>query len=136
MVAALCADIWRARWALRGEGGALGFTTRAWKGGRAKKIGSRRARRCRGGSPIAPCDLQSADAPRRSARRNLGLMMREGLLKENIDGEALMWAYDRLLGWPEQRRILMVISDGAPWMIQRFRPSGQLSQRHLRAVIH
>lgn len=75
-----------------------------------------------GGKPIGPGRLnelrhiiyKSADAPWRRARRSLGLMLREGILKENIDGEALVWAHDRLMARPEQRRILMVISDGAP----------------------
>lgn len=94
----------------------LGFTTRAWKGGQSREawLG--------GGKPAHPGRLndlrhivyKQADEPWRRARRNLGLMMREGLLKENIDGEALLWAHTRLLGRPEDRRILMVISDGAP----------------------
>ena len=74
---------------------------------------------------------------RRAARRNLGLMMREGLLKENIDGEALTWAHERLLGRPEQRRILMVISDGAP--VDDSTLSGECPanylEKHLRRVI-
>src|SRR5919206_888642 len=94
----------------------LGFTTRAWKGGQSRE------RWIAAGKPANPGRLndlrhiiyKSADAPWRRARKNLGLMMREGLLKENIDGEALDWAHKRLLGRPEQRRILMVISDGAP----------------------
>jgi cobaltochelatase CobT len=94
----------------------LGFTTRAWKGGqgREKWLAS--------GKPAQPGRLndlrhiiyKKADEPMRRARKNLGLMMREGLLKENIDGEALLWAHTRLLARPEDRRILMVISDGAP----------------------
>ena len=94
----------------------LGFTTRAWKGGQSREawLG--------GGKPAQPGRLndirhivyKQADEPWRRARRNLGLMMREGLLKENIDGEALLWAHSRLLARPEDRRILMVISDGAP----------------------
>jgi cobaltochelatase CobT len=72
---------------------------------------------------------KSADAPWRRSRRNLGLMMREGLLKENIDGEALLWAHQRLIARPEQRKILMMISDGAP-----VNPGNYL-ERHLRAVI-
>jgi cobaltochelatase CobT len=94
----------------------LGFTTRAWKGGQSREawLG--------GGKPAQPGRLndlrhiiyKKADEPWRRARRNLGLMMREGLLKENIDGEALLWAHSRLLARPEDRRILMVISDGAP----------------------
>ena len=94
----------------------LGFTTRAWKGGSRVRSGSS------DGKPTNPGRLndlrhivyKSADAPWRRARKSLGLMLREGLLKENIDGEALLWAHDRLIGRPEERKILMVISDGAP----------------------
>jgi cobaltochelatase CobT len=94
----------------------LGFTTRAWKGGMSRE------KWLAGGKPAQPGRLndlrhiiyKKADEPMRRARRNLGLMMREGLLKENIDGEALLWAHNRLLGRAEDRRILMVISDGAP----------------------
>ena len=79
---------------------------------------------------------KSADAPWRRARRNLGLMMREGLLKENIDGEALTWAHERLLGRPEQRRILMVISDGAPVDDSTLSVNaGNYLEKHLRRVI-
>ena len=94
----------------------LGFTTRAWKGGQSREAW------LAGGKPSHPGRLndlrhivyKKADEPYRHARKNLGLMMREGLLKENIDGEALLWAHTRLLARPEDRRILMVISDGAP----------------------
>ncbi len=94
----------------------LGFTTRAWKGGQSRE------RWLAAGKPANPGRLndlrhiiyKSADAPWRRARKSLGLMLREGLLKENIDGEALLWAHQRLLPRPEQRKILMVISDGAP----------------------
>src|SRR5262252_117769 len=94
----------------------LGFTTRAWKGGQSRE------RWISAGKPPNPGRLndlrhityKAADEPWRRARRSLGLMMREGLLKENIDGEALMWAHNRVAGRPEQRKILMVISDGAP----------------------
>ncbi len=94
----------------------LGFTTRAWKGGHTRE------KWLADGKPQQPGRLndlrhivyKQADEPWRRARRNLGLMMREGLLKENIDGEALMWAHTHLLARPEDRRILMVISDGAP----------------------
>jgi cobaltochelatase CobT len=94
----------------------LGFTTRAWKGGQSREAW------LAGGKPAQPGRLndlrhivyKKADEPYRHARKNLGLMMREGLLKENIDGEALLWAHNRLLGRAEDRRILMVISDGAP----------------------
>ena len=94
----------------------LGFTTRAWKGGQSREAW------LTGGKPASPGRLndlrhvvyKKADEPWRRARKNLGLMMREGLLKENIDGEALLWAHSRLLARQEDRRILMVISDGAP----------------------
>jgi cobaltochelatase CobT len=94
----------------------LGFTTRAWKGGQSRE------KWLASGKPAQPGRLndlrhiiyKKADEPMRRARKNLGLMMREGLLKENIDGEALLWAHTRLLARPEDRRILMVISDGAP----------------------
>ena len=94
----------------------LGFTTRAWKGGQSRE------KWLADGKPAQPGRLndlrhilyKKADEPWRRARRNLGLMMREGLLKENIDGEALLWAHNRLIARPEDRRILMVISDGAP----------------------
>ena len=94
----------------------LGFTTRAWKGGQSREAW------LANGKPPNPGRLndlrhimyKKADEPWRRARKNLGLMMREGLLKENIDGEALLWAHSRLLARPEDRRIMMVISDGAP----------------------
>jgi cobaltochelatase CobT len=94
----------------------LGFTTRAWKGGQGRE------KWLQSGKPAQPGRLndlrhiiyKKADEPMRRARKSLGLMMREGLLKENIDGEALIWAHNRLLARPEDRRILMVISDGAP----------------------
>ncbi len=94
----------------------LGFTTRAWKGGQSRESW------LQNGKPAHPGRLndlrhivyKKADEPYRRARKNLGLMMREGLLKENIDGEALLWAHSRLLARQEDRRILMVISDGAP----------------------
>lgn len=116
----------------------LGFTTRAWKGGQSRE------RWLAEGKPAAPGRLndlrhiiyKSADMPWRRARRNLGLMMREGLLKENIDGEALVWAHNRLLGRPEQRRILMVISDGAPVDDSTLSVNtGNYLERHLRSVI-
>src|SRR5206468_1333491 len=79
---------------------------------------------------------KSADSPWRRSRRNLGLMMREGLLKENIDGEALIWAHNRLLARTEQRRILMVISDGAPVDDSTLSVnSGNYLEKHLRQVI-
>jgi cobaltochelatase CobT len=139
MVAAVCADILARtleRCGVKVE--ILGFTTRAWKGGAA------RDEWLKAGKPASPGRLndlrhivyKSADAPWRRARKNLGLMMREGLLKENIDGEALMWAHQRLIGRSEQRRILMVISDGAPVDDSTLSVnSGHYLERHLRRVI-
>ena len=139
MVAAVCADILARtleRCAVKVE--ILGFTTRAWKGGAS------RDEWLKAGKPASPGRLndlrhivyKSADAPWRRARKNLGLMMREGLLKENIDGEALMWAHQRLIGRTEQRRILMVISDGAPVDDSTLSVnSGHYLERHLRRVI-
>ncbi|MET0180160.1 MAG: cobaltochelatase subunit CobT [Novosphingobium sp.] len=116
----------------------LGFTTRAWKGGQSREAW------LAGGKPPQPGRIndlrhiiyKKADEPWRRARRNLGLMMREGLLKENIDGEALLWAHTRLLARPEDRRILMVISDGAPVddSTLSVNHAGYLEQ-HLRKVI-
>jgi cobaltochelatase CobT len=116
----------------------LGFTTRAWKGGQSRE------KWLANGKPGQPGRLndlrhivyKKADEPWRRARRNLGLMMREGLLKENIDGEALLWAHARLLARPEDRRILMVISDGAPVddSTLSVNSAGYLEQ-HLRKVI-
>lgn len=116
----------------------LGFTTKAWKGGTAR---SKWIEQGRPASPGRLNDLRhiiykAADAPWRRVRANLGLMLREGLLKENIDGEALEWAYKRLMARPEQRRILMVISDGAPVDDSTLsaNPSHYL-EKHLRDVI-
>ncbi len=140
MVAALCADILARtleRCGVKVE--ILGFTTRAWKGGRSKEDWLSAGRPPQPGrlNDLRHVVYKAADAPWRRSRRNLGLMMREGLLKENIDGEALMWAHDRLLGRAEQRRILMVISDGAPVDDSTLSANpGNYLERHLRAVIH
>ena len=94
----------------------LGFTTRAWKGGQSRERWLAAGKPAHAGrlNDLRHIVYKTADAPWRRARKNLGLMLREGILKENIDGEALLWAYQRLLARHEQRRILMVISDGAP----------------------
>ncbi len=138
-VAATCADILARtleRCSVKVE--ILGFTTRAWKGGQSRESW------LQSGKPANPGRLndlrhivyKSADAPWRRARKNLGLMMREGLLKENIDGEALDWAHKRLLGRHEQRRILMVISDGAPVDDSTLSVNpGNYLERHLRYII-
>ncbi|MDJ0922201.1 MAG: cobaltochelatase subunit CobT [Henriciella sp.] len=139
MVAALCADILARtleRCGVKVE--ILGFTTKAWKGGISREDW------VKAGKPAGPGRLndlrhiiyKQADAPWRRARKNLGLMMREGLLKENIDGEALVWAHERLLGRPEQRKIMMVISDGAPVDDSTLSVNvGNYLERHLRQVI-
>ncbi len=116
----------------------LGFTTRAWKGGQAREEWIKAGKPAQPGrlNDIRHIIYKSADAPWRRARKNLGLMMREGLLKENIDGEALLWAHQRLIGRPEQRKILMVISDGAPVDDSTLSVnSGHYLERHLRMVI-
>lgn len=138
-VAAVCADILSAtleRCGVRVE--ILGFTTAAWKGGKARE------KWVASGYPANPGRLndlrhiiyKGADNPWRQSRRNLGLMMRKGLLKENIDGEALQWAHARLLQRPEQRRILMMISDGAPIDDSTLSTNpGRFLEKHLRHVI-
>lgn len=138
-VAAVCADILARtleRCGVKVE--ILGFTTKAWKGGQSRE------KWLQGGKPASPGRLndlrhivyKSADAPWRRARRNLGLMMREGLLKENIDGEALLWAHNRLVGRPENRKILMMISDGAPVDDSTLSVNaGNYLEKHLRGVI-
>jgi cobaltochelatase CobT len=116
----------------------LGFTTRAWKGGQSRERWLAGGKRPNAGrlNDLRHIIYKSANVPWRRARRNLGIMMREGLLKENIDGEALLWAHQRLIARPEQRRILMVISDGAPVddSTLSVNPSNYL-ERHLRQVI-
>ena len=138
-VAATCADILARTLERCGVSvEILGFTTKAWKGGQAREKWLKEGKP---GNPGRLNDLRhiiykSADHPWRRARRNLGLMMREGLLKENIDGEALLWAHNRLLGRPEQRKILMMISDGAPVDDSTLSVNpGNYLERHLRAVI-
>ena len=116
----------------------LGFTTRAWKGGKSREAWLEAGRPPNPGrvNDIRHIIYKAADEPWRHARRNLGLMMREGLLKENIDGEALQWAQRRLMARPENRRILMVISDGAP--VDDSTQSvnaGNYLEAHLRQVI-
>ena len=116
----------------------LGFTTRAWKGGSAREKWVTENKPANPGrlNDLRHIVYKAAEAPWRRARRNLGLMLREGLLKENIDGEALLWAHNRLLGRAEQRRILMVISDGAPVDDATLSANpGNYLERHLRDVI-
>ena len=138
-IAAICADVLARtleRCSVKVE--ILGFTTRAWKGGQSRE------RWLNDGRPQQPGRLndlrhiiyKGADAPWRRARPNLGLMMKEGLLKENIDGEALEWAHRRMIARAEQRKILMVISDGAPVddSTLSVNPANYL-EKHLRDVI-
>jgi len=140
MVAACCADILARtleRCGVKVE--ILGFTTRAWKGGHSREEWLNAQKPPLPGrlNDLRHIVYKSADAPWRRSRRNLGLMMREGLLKENIDGEALAWAHSRLLARPEQRRILMMISDGAPVDDSTLSVnSGSYLERHLRQVIN
>jgi len=139
MVAACCADILARtleRCGVKVE--ILGFTTRAWKGGHSREEWLNALKPPLPGrlNDLRHIIYKAADAPWRRSRRNLGLMMREGLLKENIDGEALTWAHNRLLARPEQRRILMMISDGAPVDDSTLSVnSGAYLERHLRQVI-
>jgi len=140
MVAACCADILARtleRCGVKVE--ILGFTTKAWKGGQSREEW------LAAGKPSAPGRLndlrhiiyKTADAPWRRSKNSLALMMREGLLKENIDGEALAWAHSRLVGRPEQRRILMMISDGAPVDDSTLSVNtGSYLEQHLRQVIN
>jgi cobaltochelatase CobT len=117
----------------------LGFTTRAWKGGQSREQWLAAGRPPQPGrlNDLRHIVYKQADEPWRRARKNLGLMMREGLLKENIDGEALMWAHSRLIARSEERRILMVISDGAPVDDSTLSVnSGTYLERHLRQVIN
>ncbi len=116
----------------------LGFTTRSWKGGRAREAWLEAGKSPQPGrlNELRHIIYKKADTPWRRSRVNLGLMLREGLLKENIDGEALLWAHHRLRARPETRRILMVISDGAPVddSTLAINPSNYLDV-HLRAAI-
>ena len=116
----------------------LGFTTRMWKGGqsREKWIAANKPPNPGRLNDLRHIVYKSADEPWRRARRALGLMLREGILKENIDGEALIWAHNRLLGRSEQRKILMVISDGAPVDDSTLSVNpGNYLERHLRETI-
>ena len=138
-IAAICADILARtleRCAVKTE--ILGFTTRAWKGGQSREKWLAEGRPAKPGrlNDLRHIVYKPADAPWRRTRKNLGLMMREGLLKENIDGEALLWAHNRLLGRNEDRRILMVISDGAPVDDSTLSVNtGSYLEKHLRQVI-
>ncbi len=138
-IAAICADVMARtleRCAVKVE--ILGFTTKAWKGGQSREDWLKAGREPTPGrlNDLRHIVYKSADAPWRRTRPNLGLMMKEGLLKENIDGEALEWAHRRLVGRHEQRKVLMVISDGAPVddSTLSVNPANYL-EKHLRDVI-
>jgi cobaltochelatase CobT len=138
-IAAICADILTRTLERCGVASEiLGFTTRAWKGGQSREAWLAAGRPPHPGrlNDLRHIVYKRADEAYRHSRRNLGLMMREGLLKENIDGEALLWAHQRLIARPEERRILMVISDGAPVDDSTASANGgTYLERHLRQVI-
>ncbi|MBR9652042.1 cobaltochelatase subunit CobT [Thalassovita aquimarina] len=138
-IAAICADVLAStleRCDVKVE--VLGFTTRAWKGGQSREKWLAEGRPQQPGrlNDLRHIIYKKADSPMRRTKANLGLMMKEGLLKENIDGEALEWAHRRMLARPEQRKILMVISDGAPVddSTLSVNPANYL-EKHLRDVI-
>ena len=140
MVAATCADILTRtleRCGVKAE--VLGFTTKAWKGGQSRELWTNSGKPMRPGrlNDLRHIVYKSADAPWRRSKRNLGLMMKEGILKENIDGEALEWAYERIQKRQEQRKIMMVISDGAPVDDSSLSVnSGNYLELHLKKVIN
>ena len=138
-IAAICADILARTLERCGVSTEiLGFTTRGWKGGQSREAWLAAGRPPNPGrlNDLRHIVYKRADEPYRHSRRHLGLMMREGLLKENIDGEALLWAHNRLIARPEERRILMVISDGAPVDDSTASANGgSYLERHLRQVI-
>lgn len=139
-IAAMCTDILARtleRCGVKVE--ILGFTTRAWKGGKARELWVQQGRPPHPGrlNDLRHIIYKAADTPWRRTNKNLGLMLKEGLLKENIDGEAILWAHNRLRKRHEQRKILMIISDGAPVddSTLSVNPSNILEQ-DLRNVIH
>ena len=138
-IAAMCADILARtleRCSVKTE--VLGFTTKAWKGGKSRESWLEEGKQPAPGrlNDLRHIIYKTADEPWRRSKRNLGLMLREGLLKENIEGEALEWAHKRLLGRTEQRKILMVISDGAPVDDSTLSVNaGNYLERHLKQVI-
>ena len=140
MVAATCADILTRtleRCGVKAE--VLGFTTKAWKGGQSRELWTESGKPMRPGrlNDLRHIIYKSADAPWRRSKRNLGLMMKEGILKENIDGEALEWAFERLQKRQEQRKIMMVISDGAPVDASSLSVnSGNYLELHLKKIIN
>jgi len=138
-IAAICADVLALTLErCQDKTAILGFTTKAWKGGQSRETWLEDGRKAQPGrlNDLRHIIYKSADAPWRRARQNLGLMMKEGLLKENIDGEALEWANRRLMNRQESRKILMVISDGAPVDDSTLSVnSSNYLEKHLRDVI-
>ena len=138
-VAAICADILSRtleRCSVKVE--ILGFTTKNWKGGRSREEWNLKNKPSNPGrlNDLRHIIYKSADKPWRQSKKNLGLMLKEGLLKENIDGEALLWAYKRLISRKEERKILMVISDGAPVDDSTLSVnSGDYLEKHLKQTV-
>ena len=116
-IAAICADILSRtleRCSVKVE--ILGFTTKNWKGGQSREDWNKKGKIKNPGrlNDLRHIIYKSGDIHWRQSKNNIGLMLKEGILKENIDGEAILWAYNRLIKRKEERKILMVISDGAP----------------------
>jgi cobaltochelatase CobT len=138
-VAAICADILSRtleRCSVKVE--ILGFTTKNWKGGQSREMWNAENKPTNPGrlNDLRHIIYKSADKPWRQAKKNLGLMLKEGLLKENIDGEALLWAFKRITGRKEERKILMVISDGAPVDDSTLSVnSGDYLEKHLKQTV-
>ena len=138
-VAAICADILSRtleRCSVKVE--ILGFTTKNWKGGQSREMWNAKNKPTNPGrlNDLRHIIYKSADKPWRQAKKNLGLMLKEGLLKENIDGEALLWAFKRIAGRKEERKILMVISDGAPVDDSTLSVnSGDYLEKHLKQTV-
>ena len=138
-IAALCADILSRtleRCSVKVE--ILGFTTKNWKGGQSREDWNRKGKIKKPGrlNDLRHIIYKSADSHWRQSKNNLGLMLKEGLLKENIDGEAITWAYNRLRKRSEERKILMVISDGAPVDDSTLSVnSGDFLEKHLKKVV-
>ena len=138
-IAALCADILSRtleRCSVKVE--ILGFTTKNWKGGKSREHWNKKGKIKNPGrlNDLRHIVYKSADSHWRQSKKNLGLMLKEGILKENIDGEAIMWAYNRLRKRKEERKILMVISDGAPVDDSTLSVnSGDYLEKHLKKVV-
>ena len=138
-IAAICADILSRtleRCSVKVE--VLGFTTINWKGGESRELWNKNSKPKNPGrlNDLRHIIYKSADVHWRQAKNNLGLMLKEGLLKENIDGEAISWAYNRIKKRKEERKILMVISDGAPVDDSTLSTnSGDFLEKHLKKVV-